>query len=109
MGDGSFSCYSFYSLGEDGYSLVAADFDGNGSIDIAAALDSSQVAILFNQTSAGCLLGDINMDSNVDLLDVASFVSLIVSGNFQCEGDMNQDGTVDFLDISPFVEALTGG
>ena len=54
------------------------------------------------------LLGDVNSDGMVDLLDVASFVSRLVSGTFQGEADINLDGAVDLLDVSLFVALLTG-
>ena len=54
-----------------------------------------------------CLLGDINKDGEVNLLDVAPFVELLTSGGFQAEADINQDGVVDLLDIGPFVDLLS--
>ncbi len=55
------------------------------------------------------LLGDVNGDGVVDLLDVAPFVDLLTGGGFQPEADINQDGVVNLLDIAPFVQLLTGG
>lgn len=55
------------------------------------------------------ILGDLNRDCVVSLLDVAPFVDLIMNGKFQAEGDINQNGIVDLLDVAPFVELLTGG
>ena len=55
------------------------------------------------------LLGDVNQDGNVDLLDVEPFVDLLTSGGFLREADINGDGVVDLLDVAPFVELLTGG
>ena len=52
--------------------------------------------------------GDVNGDGNVDLLDVAPFVDLLVNGGFDCTADINGDGLVDLLDVSPFVDLLTG-
>lgn len=54
------------------------------------------------------LLGDVNCDGNLNLLDVGPFVDLISSGSFLDKGDMNQDGQVNLLDVGPFVEALSG-
>ena len=54
------------------------------------------------------VLGDVNCDGFVDLLDVAPFVDLITSGDFNTKADMNMDGEVDLLDVSPFVDLLTG-
>ena len=55
------------------------------------------------------VLGDVNLDGTVDLLDVAPFVDLLANGDFQPEADINQDGIVDLLDVAPFVDLLSGG
>lgn len=55
------------------------------------------------------LLGDVNGDGQVNLLDVAPFVELVSSGGFQAEADINGDGVVNLLDVGPFVALLTGG
>lgn len=55
------------------------------------------------------LLGDVNCDGAVNLLDVDPFVTLLTSGGYVDKADMNQDGAVDLLDVQPFVDALTGG
>lgn len=53
------------------------------------------------------LLGDVNCDGAVDLLDVQPFVDLLTQGGFLDKADMNQDQAVDLLDVQPFVDALT--
>ncbi len=55
------------------------------------------------------LLGDVNLDGTVSLLDVAPFVGRITTGTFQAEADINQDCSVNLLDVAPFVSLLTGG
>jgi outer membrane protein assembly factor BamB len=55
------------------------------------------------------LLGDLNGDGVVNLLDVAPFVAAIVNGTFIPEADINGDGHVDLLDVQPFVQLLVGG
>jgi hypothetical protein len=55
------------------------------------------------------LLGDVNMDSVVNGLDVDPFVDVLLNGPFQTEADMNQDGEVNGLDVDPFVAAVVGG
>ena len=54
------------------------------------------------------LLGDVNQDGNIDLLDIQPFVDLLTSGGFLPEADINADGEVDLLDIGQFVDLLTG-
>ncbi len=58
---------------------------------------------------ASVLVGDINLDGSVNLSDVAPFVSLLSSGQFQAEADINGDGVVNLSDVAPFVELLSGG
>ena len=55
------------------------------------------------------LLGDINQDGAVNLLDVDPFVDLLTSSMFQIEADINDDGVVNLLDVGPFVDLLADG
>ena len=55
------------------------------------------------------ILGDIDQNGAVAFFDIAPFIELLNSGNFQIEGDANEDGVVDFFDIEPFIEILLGG
>lgn len=54
------------------------------------------------------VLGDINDDRFVNLLDVAPFVALIANGQFDAAADMNCDGAVNLLDVDPFIDLLSG-
>ena len=53
------------------------------------------------------LLGDVNRDGAIDLLDVGPFIEILNSGGFQCEADINQDGGVNLLDVGPFIDLLS--
>jgi len=67
---------------------------------------NSWVYLVTNSVSE-FLLGDVNRDDSVNLLDVAPFVALLSNGNFQVEADINGDGFVNLLDIGPFVDLLS--
>ena len=54
-------------------------------------------------------LGDVNHDGSVNLLDVDSFVTAVLTNEVICEADINLDGIVDLLDVDPFVTILGGG
>ena len=54
------------------------------------------------------LLGDVNFDETVNLLDVDPFIDLLTAGTFQSEADCNEDGAVNLLDVEPIV-ILSGG
>ena len=58
---------------------------------------------------APILLGDVNCDGDVNLLDVAPFVNLISNSGFSEKADINEDGIVNLLDVQPFVALLSGG
>ena len=60
-------------------------------------------------TTAAVLLGDVNLDGVVNLLDVDPFIDRLASGDFQAEGDCNEDGVVNLLDVDPFIAILAGG
>ncbi len=55
------------------------------------------------------LLGDVNRDGDVNLLDVMPFIAILSSMKYQVEADINEDGEVDLLDVLPFVTILTNG
>ena len=80
------------------------DFDGDGDSDIAIVTFAG-TKILLNDSGK---LGDVNGDTQVDLLDIGPFVQLVGNGQFQCEADVNGDGAVDLLDVNLFVELLIG-
>ena len=83
--------------------FVVSDF---GSADVVeAGIDAFSVQLVDCQD---VLLGDINRDGSVNLLDVDGFVELLIAGQFQLEADINGDGAVNLLDVSLFVALLAG-
>ena len=56
----------------------------------------------------GFLLGDVNRDCSVNLLDVDPFIQALSSGTYVAQADVNEDGQVDLLDVAPFIEILSG-
>ena len=64
---------------------------------------------ILSPAEGGGLVGDVNCDGDIDLLDVEPFVALLTANEFDAKADINGDGTVDSLDVGPFVDLLTGG
>ena len=84
------------------------NFTGNvGGVDFTAFAGDQFVCIEY-EPSAGVLLGDVNCDGVVNLLDVAPFVDILTSGGFSPKADINEDGNVNLLDVAPFVDLLAG-
>ena len=78
------------------------EVDGNG--DPVLLVGSPGVFNGFMDT----LLGDINCDGEINLLDVGPFVDLLNSGGFSPKADINGDGLLNLLDVGPFVDLLSG-
>jgi hypothetical protein len=60
-------------------------------------------------TDAMFVLGDVNCDGVVNLLDIDPFIDLITNGTFDPKADLDQNGVVNLLDIEPFIAILSGG
>jgi len=82
------------------------EVDGLDLLITYTAGDGNDIAVFV--VEGGILLGDVNLDGVVNLLDIAPFVALISSGEFQAEADINGDGEVTLLDIAGFVDLLAG-
>ena len=54
------------------------------------------------------LLGDVNEDGILNVLDVVLLVNIILSGDFNSVADMNGDGNNDVLDIVNLVNIVLG-
>ena len=88
------------------FALVNSDADENETEDI---LDDIFHMIEVEQLEElPFLMGDVNRDGTVNLLDVAPFIGLLSSGIYQMEADINDDWVVNLLDIAPFIAILRG-
>ena len=52
------------------------------------------------------LIGDVNCDGAIDLLDVQPFIAAFTGPIYVRKADPNNDGIVNLLDIEPFVDAI---
>ena len=52
------------------------------------------------------LLGDLNNDGNLDILDLVVLSNMILLDSFTSYGDMNQDGQLNILDIVNLVNTI---
>ena len=91
-----------------GSRLSTVDGAGSFRVDYGIASPFDQGQIVLSEFQPGnFVLGDVNRDGVVNLLDVAPFVDAIVEGAYVAEADMNGDGAVNLLDVEPFVSLLT--
>lgn len=90
------------------YEIRVGGFDADGG---GAGNPAAQGNIVLGGTfepDMGFLVGDVNCDGFVNLLDVSPFVDLISTGQFNPKADINEDGIVNLLDVGPFVALLSG-
>ena len=105
--DGTDVAFTFTYNGTDDFvalTFVQLNVAGGtefGSVD----LDDLSVTI---SEAPNVLLGDVDLSGTVDFLDIAPFIAVLSSNDFQAEAECDESGTVDFLDISPFITILSG-
>ncbi len=58
-----------------------------------------------NCVQAG-LMGDMNFDGALDILDIVILANLVLDGTYLSAGDMNLDGQLDILDIISLVNII---
>ena len=101
--NGSFSSFAFGGASDlQRLTYASRDWNGNAFFDEARLGTSVDNLVLVEKP----LLGDINGDGLINLLDVQPFVDLLTNNLFQVEADINGDGVVDLLDVQPFVDLL---
>ena len=83
---------------------------GLSDVDLPGAIDQSMTLIAtYEVIDPAFLLGDVNGDGEVNLLDVGPLIDLLAENGFLVEADINGDGEVNLLDVGPFVDLLGGG
>jgi len=110
-------------LADDGQAIVGiSDFAFNGDVDdgipnsviIEVGLQSTfgsgnAVDVVLQRVSIlppVFVLGDCDLDGDVDFADIPAFIDVLVAGSFLDEADCNQDGVVNFPDIPVFIAIL---
>ncbi len=55
------------------------------------------------------LLGDVNDDGTVNILDIVQLTNMILSDDYQELADLNGDGNLNILDIVQLINIILGG
>jgi hypothetical protein len=63
--------------------------------------------LIMGSVSESLLLGDIDLNGEVNFLDITPFIAILGGGGYQNEADINRDNLVNFLDITPFIGVLS--
>ena len=62
--------------------------------------------LIFSVVIDNSLLGDVNADGEVNILDVVTTVDLVLNGGYNYAADANQDGEVNVLDVVMIVSFI---
>ena len=54
------------------------------------------------------LIGDINNDQLINVIDVVLLVSYVLNNNYSIESDLNNDSSLNVLDIVILVSLIVG-
>ena len=114
-GETTYRLQDIIVAGGNGWDLVSGTSNGafgianDGTIVGRGLLNGNLTAFVMLRMEDDLLLGDVNCDGEVNLLDVAAFIDAFFGPVFEPKADINQDNVVDLLDITPFVLLLSGG
>ena len=105
-GTPSHGCYSTIGieshLGEAGLQYTF----NNTYPEAAATLQDGSALFITNGTVPEFILGDMNGDEILDVLDIVVLINEVLSGSYSSLGDLNQDGGMDILDIVTLVNTI---
>ncbi len=89
--------------GEYCYEIALVDNEGN---EMVISEDQCLEVELDNEI----LLGDVNGDALVNVVDVVMMVEIILNGGgYTVQADLNQDGLFNVVDVVMLVEWILGG
>lgn len=102
--DNSFQNFGVPITGTGSMLTLTFSFGGNGGNEVIAFNN-----MLVEGDAGSDLVGDVNCDGVVDLLDVAPFVEAVSNSELDSKADIDGSGADDLLDVAPFVDLLIGG
>jgi len=102
--DAAGTIYQVRDANGDGDALDFAEV-----VPVAAGVNQPTGIAFLAASAPGCLKGDVNHDTVVDINDVGPFVQILlcdVAPADPCPADVNNDGVIDGGDIAAFINAL---
>jgi hypothetical protein len=100
-------CYSTIGI-ENHLGDIGLEYTFNNSYpEAAATLQDGSAIFITTRTESSYILGDLNDDGIVNILDVVLLVNIVLGNeDFNPAGDMNTDGLINVLDVVILVNAI---
>lgn len=99
-----------FSPYNDHKSLTFIGYDGefiaNVSVNNFDESIKNQIINILTDNYQNNILGDINSDELINVLDVVLIVNLILSSSFDSSADINSDNVLDVLDIVNLINMI---
>ena len=111
--DGNWSSYppmhgQYCTIGiENSLGNIGLEYSYNNTYSTASMPISDNTALLITTGKEIVLIGDLNSDGEINILDVISLVNIILGTEGEnSAGDFNQDGEINILDVVLVVEYI---
>ena len=62
----------------------------------------------YQQFLLGMLIGDVNLDNEINIADINTVISMILANDQNQVGDVNQDGEVNIADVNTVLDIIMG-
>ena len=99
--------FSSLDLFNYAYDWAGEDIDLTNDGGAIIAIDSGQFGFLKVSNIQNSLMGDINSDNSIDVLDVVLLVNIILGFSSDVEGsDLNQDNITNVLDVIQLISVI---
>ena len=91
----------FISLSDEIGVIVLSNFENYGSI-----IEIEEAIFDFSEEYDFQLIGDMNSDATLDVLDVILILNLILENGYSNIGDLNFDGLINIQDIIVLINII---
>jgi len=98
-------------IGSFPLSIATADLNMDSSPEIIVSnwdVEGLRIIHNFLPINESGILGDLNGDGVIDILDIIDLVNMILNGEYSIVADLNEDGAVNILDIIIYKNIILG-
>ena len=89
--------YNYFNISSEGTNVLIANSN---------YFDINSIDLEFTLSINSNLLGDINVDGSIDVLDVVNIVNLILINDYDFNGDLNNDQELNIIDIVQLINII---